>query len=642
MRKFIYLFFLVCIIVSCARMGNPDGGWYDDTPPKVIGCNPADRDTNVHSRKIAIYFDEFIKLEDAANKVIVSPPQLEMPEIKATGKRVLVSLKDSLKPNVTYTIDFADAITDNNENNPMGNYTYSFSTGTKIDTFEVSGYVLDASNLEPIKGILVGLYDNVADSAFTTQPLLRVSLTNGSGRFVVKGVAPGSYRCYALQDADGNYRFSQKSEMIAFSHSVYQPASMPAIRQDTVWRDSLHIDSIIRVPYTRFIPDDIVLLAFQEPQTDRYFLKSERIDEHKFTLYFSYGDENLPQLRALNFNEGSGFVVESNVRKDTITYWLRDTALVSQDTLRMLMQYMATDTLGRLSLQTDTMEILAKTPYAKRLKNMQRDREEWEKEQKKLREHGEPYDSVMKPVMLQPNYNVPSLLDPDKNIIVEMPYPLSHYDSTAIHLYAKHDSLWYRSKVRFQPVEGKLRRYELIGEWKPGVEYSLEIDSLAFTDIYGHQSDPATFGFKVHPLTDYGSLFVTLGDIHDSCVQVQLLDGQDKVVKQVRAIDNHADFYYLNPGKYYIRCFADSNGNGVWDTGIYHDNLQPESVYYYPRSIECKTNWELNISWNDVTGNRYKQKPSEITKQKPDQEKKLRNRNAKRAADLGIKYTPKY
>lgn len=98
----------------------------------------------------------------------------------------------------------------------MGNYTYSFSTGEVIDTMEVSGYVLESENLEPIKGILVGLYADHADSAFKTKPMLRVSRTDSRGRFVIKGVAPGSYRIYALQDMDGNYMFSQKSEKLAF------------------------------------------------------------------------------------------------------------------------------------------------------------------------------------------------------------------------------------------------------------------------------------------------------------------------------------------------------------------------------------------------------------------------------------------
>ena len=275
------------MIVSCARMGQPDGGWYDDTPPRVVHTDPADKGTGVKSKKVTITFDEFIKLEDATSKVVISPPQIEPADIKASGKKIVVELKDSLMDNTTYTIDFSDAISDNNEGNPMGNYTYSFSTGERIDTFEVSGNVLDATNLEPIKGILVGLYDDLSDTVFARKPFIRVSRTDSRGRFVIRGIAPGTYRVYALQDADGNYIYSQKSEMLAFSHETFNPYAKPDIRQDTVWRDTLRIDSIIRTPYTHFYPDDIVLRAFTALQTDRYLVKSERAEPNKLNFYFS-------------------------------------------------------------------------------------------------------------------------------------------------------------------------------------------------------------------------------------------------------------------------------------------------------------------------------------------------------------------
>ena len=91
-------------------MGSPDGGWYDEDPPRIIGCSPADQATNVKDRKISIYFNEYIKVEDVTQNVIVSPPQIEMPEIKAAGKKIVVELKDTLKPNITYTEITRDSI----------------------------------------------------------------------------------------------------------------------------------------------------------------------------------------------------------------------------------------------------------------------------------------------------------------------------------------------------------------------------------------------------------------------------------------------------------------------------------------------------------------------------------------------------
>jgi len=132
--------------------------------------------------------------------------------------------------------------------------------------------------------------------------MLRVSRTDSRGRFVIRGVAKGDYRIYALQDADGNYMFNQKSEKIAFTPEVIMPSWKPDIRQDTLWTDSLHIKDIKQVPYTHFLPDDVTLSAFTEPQTNRFFLKSERKDANHFTLFFSYGDADLPQIKGLNFN----------------------------------------------------------------------------------------------------------------------------------------------------------------------------------------------------------------------------------------------------------------------------------------------------------------------------------------------------
>ena len=634
------LFTIHCslFVISCARMGSPDGGWFDDDPPKVVSCVPADKSTNVSSKKITILFDEYIKLEDATNKVIVSPPQLEVPEIKAAGKKIIVELQDSLKENTTYTIDFSDAISDNNEGNPMGNFTYCFSTGEQIDTFEVAGYVLDAKNLEPIKGIMVGLYDDLADSAFKTKPMLRVSRTDSRGHFSVKGIAPGTYRVYALQDMDGDFRFTQKSEMLAFSHDTFEPSSKPDVRTDTVWRDSLHIDALLQVPYTHFLPDDITLLAFTHVQTDRYLLKSERKEAQIFSMFFSYGDSILPVIKGLNFEADNAFVIEANEKKDTIHYWLRDTTLINQDTLRMEVSYRMTDSLGVLIQQTDTLEALAKVSYEKRQKEFAKEYEKWQKEQEKKKKREEKYDSIYPVKLLQPTINIPSSIDPDTKISIEMPAPLARCDTSAIHLYSQIDSVWYESTCVFQPVEHSIRKYEILADWRTDTEYSLEIDSAAFEDIYGLVSTSYKKGFKVKSLDDYSTLTLKLSGVADSLLVVQLLKSSDNPVKEVRAKDGKAVFTYVTPDKYYIRAFEDLNGNGIWDTGDYDADLQAEAVYYYSREIECKAKWDVTQQWNLTSTPRYRQKPSVITKQKPDAAKKLKSRNAERAHKLGIEY----
>ena len=651
--RFALLLFTLALVAACARMGNPDGGWYDETPPRVVGASPTEKATGVKTRKLHIRFNEFIKIENATENVVVSPPQLESPDIKAGGKSIDIELKDSLKANTTYTVDFSDAITDNNEGNPLGNYTYSFSTGEHIDTMEVSGWVLAAENLEPVKGILVGLYANLADSAFRTQPMLRVAKTDGRGHFVIRGIAPGKYRVYALQDVDGDYHLTQKGEEMAFNREIIVPSSKPDVRQDTLWRDSLRIDSISRVSYTHFLPDNITLRAFTHIQTDRFFTKAERTLPECFSLVFTAGSNELPQLRGLNFNNAErAFIVMPTAKKDTITYWIKDSALINQDTLRMQMQYWSTDTTGQLRMKQDTIEVLAKTPYAKRLKEKQKKAEEWKKAQDKAQKKGEPFETIMRPEALKVEVKVNNSIAPDENLRIELPTPLQSLDSTKVHLYSKRDTLWYEARYRIRVREGgdslapvgtnllHKRWLELQAEWKPGVEYSFELDSLALTDIYGTTSGKIKQGFKVREDKEFATLAVSLTALTDSNVVVQLLNGQDAVVKQTRALAGTANFYYLQPATYYLRLFVDRNGNGRWDTGDFYRGEEPETVYYFPEEIECKANWDATRTWNPTAKPLNEQKPGKITKQKPDKGKSIKRRNRERARELGIPLPP--
>ena len=647
----VFVIVIVNVVSSCAKMGNPDGGWFDETPPKVIGAEPEDKGINVNSNKIKILFNEFIKIDNANDNVIVSPPQLEQPEIKAGGKRILIELKDSLKPNTTYTIDFSDAISDNNEGNPLGNYTYSFSTGDRIDTLEVSGNVLEAENLEPVKGILVGLHpvsDSLQsaassvfdkDSLFLKTPLLRVSRTDSRGHFVIKGIAPGSYHVFALQDMDGTYTFTQKSEKIAFNHDIIVPSFKPDVRQDTIWSDTLHIRSITPVNYTHFLPDDIILRAFNEQLTDRYLVKTERKQANRFDVYFSYGHDELPIIKGLNFNEQDAFVIEPTEKKDTIFYWLRDTTLVNQDTLSMEMTYYATDTLGVLQLKNDTLEILSKEPYAKRMKKMADEHKEWKKKQEKAAKKGMPVDSVMPVKHLELKWEAPAEMAPDQNISVTFTTPLAVSDTSMIHLFSKIDTLWYEAPFEFRQKENTPRSYELLGEWRPEVEYSLEVDSAAFIDIYGLTSNKYKQGFKVKSLDSFSSLLFTFEGMAGKNIIAYLLDKGDNVIKTATSTHGAVQFFYIKPGTYYLRMLVDKNGNGKWDTGNYGEDLQPEEIYYYPREIECKEKWDVTLSWNPKSTPLLRQKPRALIKQKDEKKKAtIKNRNAERARQKGIEY----
>ena len=629
------LLMLMIVVYSCASMGNPDGGPYDEEPPKFVRSTPKPFAINSKEKKVTIEFDEFIKLEKAAEKVVVSPPQLEQPEIKASGRKVVVGLVDSLRPNTTYTIDFADAIVDNNEGNPLGNYAFTFSTGTTIDTMEVSGTVLSASDLEPVKNIQVGLHSDLSDSAFMKKPFDRVSRTDSRGHFSIRGIAPGKYRIYALMDGNQNYLFDSKTEMIAFSDSIIIPAMEDAMRQDTIWKDSLTIDTIKSVGYTRFLPDDIILRAFKEENDRQYLTRSERDKENHFVLTFSARADTLPTLKGLNFDERDAFIIEKTDRNDSICYWIKDSLIYQMDTLEIQMDYLATDTLDRLVPQTDTLFLANKLTRAEREKLEAKAAEEKEKERKKKEKKGEKIEPEPTK-FLTLNVDAPSAFDLDRNVYLSFDEPVASIDTAAIHIEIKKDILWEEIPFLFVSDSVLPRKYEILAEWEPEKEYQLSIDSMAFKGVYGLHTNKVKQTMKVKKLNEYGTILLNITGA-DSTAVVELLDGSGKVLRQQRITpQNTADFYYLNPGtKFYIRLFNDRNGNGVWDTGKYSEHLQPEEVYYFPKVWEMKANFDFEENWNINAVPVEKQKLDEIKKQKPEETKKIQDRNKERARKLG-------
>ena len=629
------LLMLMIVVYSCASMGNPDGGPYDEEPPKFVRSTPKPFAINSKEKKVTIEFDEFIKLEKAAEKVVVSPPQLEQPEIKASGRKVVVGLVDSLRPNTTYTIDFADAIVDNNEGNPLGNYAFTFSTGTTIDTMEVSGTVLSASDLEPVKNIQVGLHSDLSDSAFMKKPFDRVSRTDSRGHFSIRGIAPGKYRIYALMDGNQNYLFDSKTEMIAFSDSIIIPAMEDAMRQDTIWKDSLTIDTIKSVGYIRFLPDDIILRAFKEENDRQYLTRSERDKENHFVLTFSARADTLPTLKGLNFDERDAFIIEKTDRNDSICYWIKDSLIYQMDTLEIQMDYLATDTLDRLVPQTDTLFLANKLTRAEREKLEAKAAEEKEKERKKKEKKGEKIEPEPTK-FLTLNVDAPSAFDLDRNVYLSFDEPVASIDTAAIHMEIKKDSLWEEIPFLFVSDSVLPRKYEILAEWEPEKEYQLSIDSMAFKGVYGLHTNKVKQTMKVKKLNEYGTILLNITGA-DSTAVVELLDGSGKVLRQQRITpQNTADFYYLNPGtKFYIRLFNDRNGNGVWDTGKYSEHLQPEEVYYFPKVWEMKANFDFEENWNINAVPVEKQKLDEIKKQKPEETKKIQDRNKERARKLG-------
>ena len=594
---------------SCANIGNPSGGPIDKTPPIFMRSNPTPNAVNVKDRKIEIFFDEIVTLKDPSTKIIVSPAQTEMPRMSALGRKVTVELVDSLLPNTTYTIDFSNSIQDNNEGNAIDNFAFAFSTGSVIDSMRVSGYVIDSRTLEPMQSVVVGLQSNLADSAFHKEKLQRVALTNDRGQFTIRNVSPGSYHIFALKDLDRDYKFGNPTEDIAFLDSIIVPSIGSREAADTVYNALNEIDTIMRATRPAYFPNDILLSMFNEDRKSQYLANNLRVDSTRISLTFAAASDTLPSLSIVGRNDvpDQWYTLERSQTNDTLTYWIRPPHLVSADTLMVATTYLRTDTASNLSWGTDTLKFTFQRQKAKRKKK------------------NEETDSLEQIRFMELHPLANGTQEVYAPLLLQTGTPIERYSREAFHLQRKlqNDTIFYPAEIKSIALrDSTLNRRDLVlkVDWEPGAAYTLAVDSLAMTDIYGLQTKPLKVDFNVRKMEEYGNIVFNITAVRDSAI-VELLDGTEKIVLRAPVKNHRAELLNLLPGKYYARLFIDRNGNGKYDTGNYDMHLQPEETVYYPGAINLKKNWDVEQTWDIYATPIDKQKPEAIKKNKPERKK---------------------
>lgn len=606
---YIFIIIAAAVMYSCANIGNPSGGPIDKTPPIFMRSNPTPNAVNVKNRKIEIFFDEIVTLKDPSTKIIVSPAQTEMPRMSALGRKVTVELVDSLLPNTTYTIDFSNSIQDNNEGNAIDNFAFAFSTGSVIDSMRVSGYVLDSRTLEPMQSVVVGLQSNLADSAFHKEKLQRVALTNDRGQFTIRNVSPGSYHIFALKDLDRDYKFGNPTEDIAFLDSIIVPSIGTREAADTVYNDLNEIDTIMRATRPAYFPNDILLSMFNEDRKSQYLANNLRVDSTRISLTFAAASDTLPSLSIVGRNDVPDlwYTLERSQTNDTLTYWIRPPHLVSADTLMVATTYLRTDTASNLSWGTDTLKFTFQRQKAKKKKK------------------NEETDSLEQIRFMELHPLANGTQEVYAPLLLQTGTPIERYSREAFHLQRKlqNDTIFYPAEIKSIALrDSTLNRRDLVlkVDWEPGAAYTLAVDSLAMTDIYGLQTKPLKVDFNVRKMEEYGNIVFNITAVRDSAI-VELLDGTEKIVLRAPVKNHRAELLNLLPGKYYARLFIDRNGNGKYDTGNYDMHLQPEETVYYPGAINLKKNWDVEQTWDIYATPIDKQKPEAIKKNKPERKK---------------------
>ena len=606
------------LLASCANRGQgPQGGPRDSIPPVVMKETPLNGTLNFTGKEIVVQFDEYIQLDDVQKNVLISPPQQTPPEVKAIGKKLSVVFQEDLIDSTTYTLDFGPAICDYNEKVPLEGYVFSFSTGDVIDSLAISGKLYDAATLNPMPFVMVGIHRNLSDSALSTIPFTRITRTDSEGNFIIHNIHAGTYRLYALNDISRDYIY-QPGEALAYADSLIVPSCRIEEHTDTIWKDTLGIDlltgdtlftrlvdSTYTHQVTHFYPDSLILWCFEESKQRRYFQRVFREEQHVFSLVFSAPQDTLPIIRALRPSEVDSLgndsswvdffqhsMLQASFNKDTLTFWLTDSLAIGMDSIYLQMQYKVTDSLYNLVDKIDTVLAVYRHP---RLSEKARETYERNKRNRKL----------------ELKTNASSKFEIYDTIRVLSAFPIDSLNDDMFHLWQKVDTILKPMAVKLEKKDSMGMEVYIMAKLLPEASYQLKIDSAACIDIYGICNDSIETTLKLKSKEEYSSLTVKL-EAFDSLARIQLLNDKDEVIRELPATNDGTKFEYLAPTTYYLRLYIDLDGDGKWTTGDWLLKRQPEPIYYFPKKLKLRANWDFEENFDHLAIPRANSKPKAL------------------------------
>lgn len=574
--KLYSIVFLALLMAGCANRGiGPQGGPKDSIPPIPVEYEPLDRTTNFIGKRIEITFNEYLQLDNIATNLLMSPPQQKTPEVKIYGKKLIVQFADSLRDSTTYTLDFGNAVCDYTEKNPVRGFSYCFSTGPTIDTLEIHGMVYGADDLNPKPGIIVGIHENMHDSAFTKEPFLRIAKTDSAGHFRIGNVRPGTYRLYAVDDVSRDYRFTP-GEAIAFADELVTAQAPDTTQLSDSTAEHAH--------------EHTQLFLFKMQQKRLYLQRTLRDKRNLIRVLFSSAPDSLPQIRALN--DSLNYHIRPSRNGDTLAIWLLDSASIKQDTLFFETTYRRTDSVFNYEWAVDTIRAVWRAPRLTAKAQEAQDRANRNRRleiSSNARKGFELYDTL--------RINCSTLL--------------ASIETNSIRLFERVDTILTPVAYTLLPYDTLPMELKLLTEWKPGAKYELQIDSATFHDAYGISHIAGSYPFEVKKLEDYSTLRVKIAPFNPQA-RVQVLNNKDQVVRETAAQPDGAYFPYLKPDGYYIRMYIDEDENQCWTTGNWDTKQQPERVYYFPNKIQTKSNWDFEEEWDYNAIEQTQAKPREL------------------------------
>jgi len=566
---------------SCANIGMPSGGLKDSIPPVIVRSIPAYGQRNFTDQKIRLTFNEFVIVEGLNDKFVVSPPTTKRPSIRTKGKTLIIDLNEKLKPNTTYSLDFKDGVSDNNERNALRNLRLAFTTGPDFYSLWVVGFIKDAFNLEPIANSYVLLYRGRSDTlVYKTRPDF-IAKTDQKGFFAVTNLPADTFQVYGLSDVDNNLKFTPGSDSISFIDNLVIPSAKFFPERDTTISGN---DTLLVFGKTRFSPEPLYLLRFGEPFFDLRLDKYVHPTRKVIDLAFTQSVADTFSIEPVNFEAKPGWkYTEMSSKSDSVRIWLTDSMVYNKDTLIFKVDYLQQDSLKEYYTKSDTIRLYF-TDVTQSSRNKRKERRRIDKEE----------NSVMLTTNTKAGFDI------YRQLLIESPEPISVFDSTKISLFEKIDTLFTPIKYKLTPDSLNKRRYHLAHPWKYGTDYKLTIDSTAVKTIYNTDSKKLKEEFKTQEEDYYGKIILDLKNITVPTIIELLTDEQDEKIVQSIPVTKSGPvtFKYLEPKKYLIKAIFDRNNNGKWDTGDLKKRIQPEEVMYYLEVVKVRGNWEAEKDWS--------------------------------------------
>jgi hypothetical protein len=613
MKHFFQMGYLLvfALVIACARMSAPTGGPKDEDPPIPLKSSPVNYSTQFKGDKIIIQFDEFVALKNIRQELMVSPPLPEKPIVKQRGKNLIIKINNKLKDSTTYNFNFYNAIGDLNENNPLPNFQFEFSTGDVFDSLYMGGILRDGFNYKAEASLYVMLYEQFCDSTpRTTLPDI-LAKTDESGQFVVTNLKNKPYHIFALKDLNNNLKFDLPNESIAFTDSLFQPGFKERTTIDTVQiiqsisadrKDTVIVDSVIFRKEMVTTIDNINLFLFAEDYTNQYFKEIYRPERLQLILSFNRMLDSSYSIVPLSNKPWAGkwMVEEKTQRPDSLIYWISDSTLFNQDSLKLKITYTVKDSNLIDYIKTDTLVaffetkiIVPKTPKEEKPKgglfnmNLFGNKDKLQK-----------VDSGPKPSELTFKTNAKTPFELNLPVELVARFPIQTVDQTRIKLVNIVDDT-VKKPLKFTLKQDTLLLRKYLLDFKKGEDekYELFVPAGVFTDIYGNINDTLKYIFTTRTLDYYGNITLHMKGVKGPSY-IQFLDEKEVTVEQRKIwSDTTLVYNYITPKKYIFKLFFDTNGNGKWDTGNLRTRTQPESVYYFPKTIEAKSNWDMDDDW---------------------------------------------